>query len=82
MSLPGFGAEASLYRSTGQYRAALAAGLAQPSGIAIPQQIESPIISPWTVCVPRVCPPSGVQYCCYWSPFGHGCFFHACRPAA
>jgi hypothetical protein len=33
-------AEASLYRSTGQYRAALAAGVAPLGGVVVPQQIR------------------------------------------
>ena len=36
MSVPGYGAEASLYRSTGQYRAAMMAGVVQPGGVAVP----------------------------------------------
>jgi hypothetical protein len=38
MTIPGYCAEASLYRSSGQYRAALAAGLAPLGGGAVPQQ--------------------------------------------
>ena len=75
MSIPGYGAEASLYRSSAQYRAALA-GLAQSAAVAIPQQIEYP----WLFCVPRLCPPSGIQQCCSWTPFGHRCFTRRCRP--
>jgi hypothetical protein len=42
MPVPGYGAEASIYRSTGQYRAALAAGIAPPGGVAVPQQVPLP----------------------------------------
>jgi hypothetical protein len=38
MTIPGYRAEASLYRSSGQYRAALAADLAPFGGVAVPQQ--------------------------------------------
>jgi hypothetical protein len=41
MSIPGYGAEASVYRSSVQYRAALAAGVTQWDGAAVPQQAES-----------------------------------------
>jgi hypothetical protein len=80
MMIPGYSADASLYRSAGHYRAGLA-GLARPDGVALPQQMESLITPPWLVCVPRLCPPSGgVQYCCYWGPFGHRCFTRTCPP--
>ena len=41
MTLLGYSAEATLYRSSAQYRGALA-GLAQSAAVAIPQQIEYP----------------------------------------
>jgi hypothetical protein len=82
MSVPGYGAEASLYRSTGQYRAAMMAGVVQPGGVAVPQQAEILPSFPFFHCSPPVCPPGGgVQRCCYWMPFGgYQCFTHQCPP--
>ena len=42
MSIPGYGAEASIYRSTGRYHTALTAGMAPPGGVAVPQQAFNP----------------------------------------
>jgi hypothetical protein len=38
MPVPGYNAEASIYRSAGQYRAAMVAGTAPPDGVAVPSQ--------------------------------------------
>ena len=77
MSIPGYGAEASLYRSAGQYRATMMAGLAIPNGVALPQQAE--LLSPFPlICFPRVCPPGGVQTCCLWTLRGSHCFTRQC----
>ena len=80
MSIPGYGAEASVYRSSGRYRAAQAAGLALRDGVAIPQQAE--LLSPFIFfCYPPVCPPGGVQTCCLWTPLGgYHCITHRCPP--
>lgn len=76
MSVPGYAAEASLYRSTGQYRAAMMAGVVQPGGIAVPQQAELLPSFSFLRCYPPVCPPGGVQFCC----FGPYCWQNQCPP--
>jgi hypothetical protein len=78
MSLPGYAAEASVYRSSGRYRAAMTAGGLPLGGVAVPQQAE--LLPPFPFfCFPPVCPPGGVQTCCLFTPFGgYRCFTRQC----
>jgi hypothetical protein len=68
MTMPGYRAEASLYRSSGQYRAALAAGFAPLGGVAVPQQSDLLPFAPISqnpcqrVCAQRGC--SAARACC------------------
>lgn len=78
MSLPGYSAEASLYHSSGHYRATVTAGFALPNAVAIPQQ-KGLWTWPPIICFP-FCVPPGIQICCYRGPFGYRCFTHRCPP--
>ncbi len=76
MNIPGFDAEASLYKSSRQYQAV--AFRVQPNGVAIaPQEGLLPIRQ---FCFPHVCIPGGVQHCCYWTPLGWRCWTRYCPP--
>lgn len=75
MSLPGYGAEASIYRPSSEYRAAMMAGGVQRGGIAVPQQ-AGPLPWPSIMCSP-FCGPFG-RICCYRLPFYYWCFRLPC----
>ena len=81
MSLPGYSAEASVYRSSGHYRSAAPALAAPSSAAAVPQLWNFSFY-----CGP--CLPSHVQHCCELlggvagvvggEPLHYNCFWRHC----
>ncbi len=69
MTMPGFSAEASVYKGRTYYQSAV--GPSQNGGITL-QQL-APLLPGPVGCWPPKCPASGSRLCCWQSRFGYHC---------